>query len=159
MTWEVLGWVLALISLVFGVYKHIQSEKKERLNEKLGAIRDNFDKDITSVKDVFEAYLKDVIKEAAQVVANYTLLEKRVRVVESRQITEQRVQSMLVERISPVESAVEKLEDKIERNHRELSTEFQIAIRELSASVAKLLENVSYMSGTMEARRKDDNIN
>ena len=146
MNWEVLGWVLALISLIFGIYKHIQSEKKERLNERLNSLRESFEKTF-----------KEMEKDIAQGSASYTLLEKRTRVIESRQITEQRVQSMLIERISPVEATLEKVEEKLERNHRELSTEIQVGLREQALTVSKVLERVNYMAGLMEARRENDN--
>jgi hypothetical protein len=137
-----------LASGAYTLYVYLSASKKERLNEKLKAMT-----------DISEGRFKEVEKDVLNGEASYTALEKRVRVVESRQITEQRVQAMLKERIEPVESAVNKLEDKIERNHRELSTEIQLGAREQDAKVSKLLEMVSYIAGIMEVRRKDDNIN
>lgn len=142
------GWIIALLALLWAVYTYLEANKKERLGEKIKA-----------VTDVYDGRFKESEKGILQGETDHVALEKRVRKLESIQITEQRVQTMLKDRVEPVEAAVTKLEDKIERNHRELSTELQISTRETSAQLAKLIETVSFMYGAMEGRRKNDNSN
>lgn len=144
-TTEIISSFVAIVSLLWGVYTWYNTSKKERLNEKILSVTGGSARSIREVEG-------DVLKGGAAT----DELTKRVRKLESIQITEQRVQTMLKERVEPIENAVSKLEDKIERNHRELSTELQISTRETVAQLSKLTETVSFMHGSMESRRKND---
>lgn len=145
-TIEIITSVIALMSFIWGIYTWLNSNKKERLNEK-----------ILSVTGGSARSIREIESDVVQEIADRAALDKRVRKLESIQITEQRVQTMLKDRVEPIENAVSKLEDKIERNHRELSTELQISARETVAQLSKLTETVSFMAGSLEVRRKSDN--
>lgn len=114
-----------------------------------------------------DSKLEDVKGAAERGQADLTLelgaTEKRVRKLESIQITEARVQSILENKVQPLESefrklgdSFNKLEETMQSHHKGVSDEIKRASETTNNHIMRLIEDLSYLSGTLESRRKDD---
>jgi len=123
---------------------------------------------------IIESHKKDLQKVENSMKAQIESLEedieshaKRLRILEGQQITEDKVKTLLKEKIEPLERAVAKLEVDLKDNYKDLTTEMKVAsstfseeLRKHNTYMAEALRDLSvslnYLKGRFEA--KDNGI-
>lgn len=150
---------VSIASLLFVIFQYFSNRKYQVTKDQ----QKELDEKIQGVKASIEKDHRNLSLESVA-------LEKRVRKVESIQITEARVQSMLDGKVQPLQNdfknlgedfkslgaSFNKLEEDIKSHHRDISMEINRAHQETNAHIMKIVSELSHLGGVIEARRKDD---
>lgn len=82
--------------------------------------------------------------------------EKRVRSLEAKQITEEKVKDLLGDRIKPLEENLKQFEIEMKTIYKEQSSEWKEVNRFMMESMNNLAQDVNIIKGQLSARRMED---